>query len=72
MTLDRFMDVTYTLLVEDIQRMDAFKDFTSLRETILPADARVEKVPKQSEVDAQNQASLQQLQQMMSGVSRTR
>ena len=68
MTMDRFMDVSYTLLVEEHQRIDPFKDLAALREILLPEDVEEEQGPASGEVERQNEQSLAQLQMMMKGV----
>lgn len=70
MTLASFIDASYTLLVEEHQRIDPFKDLVSLAELLVPLDAPSETAPSPREVEKQNQESLAQLQLMMSGVSR--
>lgn len=68
MTLAQFMDVSYALLTEEHQRIDPLKDFISVREKLLPSDAKVERVPRQADVKSQNQQSMAMLQGMLSSI----
>jgi len=65
MTLARFMDASYALLVEEHQRIDPLKDFLTVGEKILPDSVPSERAPAKAEVKARNEQSMAALQGML-------
>ena len=68
MTLADFMDTSYALIVEERQRINPLTDMLSLAEELNPRSAKVERIPRQGEVKAQNEQSMALLQGMMGNV----
>ena len=65
-----FMDISYSLLMEDHARVSPLEGFEQLSQKIVPAGRQMEQVPRKEDVAAQNQQSMAALQAMMSGVQR--
>lgn len=68
MLLADFMDATFALAVEDHTRINPLQGVEAATERWLPVNARVERVPKPTEVKAANEGAMAQLQAMMAPV----
>jgi hypothetical protein len=68
MLLADFMDATYALAVEDHTRINPLQGIEDAAARWLPASAKVEHVPRQADVKAQNESSMAALQAMLAPV----
>ena len=68
MLLADFMDATYALAVEDHTRINPLQGIEDAAERWLPQSAKVERVPRQADVKAQNKSSMDALNAMLAAV----
>jgi len=64
------MDISYSLLMEDHARVNPLQGLEQLAEKIVPAERKMQHVPKQDEVAEQNKQSMALLQGMMHNIKR--
>lgn len=62
------MDISYSLAIEDHARINPLQGLEALAEKIVPAGRQMQRIPRKSDVKAQNQQSLAALNAMLSGV----
>ena len=63
-----FMDISYSLALEDHARINPLQGLEALSEKIVPLGRKMQQIPKQTDVKSQNTESLAALNAILSRV----